>query len=377
MPPFLVISGHDYRSKRRATVHFMSRELARTGMTKFFSVGYSPLSLIKGDPRASLWSESNRVATSGGLECYLWKTPWHPLNLRTKALARFEAALFRLYALSSPPILHEWILASNTIILESGMSILFFEKIKQINPRAKLIYLTSDSLVTTGCSDFLVKTLSRVAADFDSVWLPSPQLAGLFPPGVKLAIIPHGMDATVDSAMPPESYRDRINMISIGSMLFDPGFFEIAAAAFPDITFHILGGGRKANRLRATNIIVQGETAFEETLRYIQHADAGIAAYQGDKVAAYLADTSMKLLQFGAYGLPSVCPHLAVGDHPGRFGYTPGDRTSIVAAVQAALQCGRFVGPSPPAWAEVTRRILGAEAGAKPAPRVTAPCLPM
>jgi 2-beta-glucuronyltransferase len=141
-------------------------------------------------------------------------------------------------------------------------------------------------------------------------------------------------------------------------MLFDPNFFEVAAPAFPDITFHILGAGKRANSLQMPNVFVRGETPFQETLSYIKHADAGIAAYQGARVSPYLADTSMKLMQYGAYGLPAICPGVAVGQHAGRFGYTPGDRASIIAAVAAALAHGRFIGEVQPTWEEVTSQLL-------------------
>jgi 2-beta-glucuronyltransferase len=149
-------------------------------------------------------------------------------------------------------------------------------------------------------------------------------------------------------------------------MLFDAKFFEIAASAFPNLTFHIIGGGKQAEALRGPNVFVLGETPFDETRAYIAHADAGIAAYRGDKVAPYLADTSLKLMQFGAYGLPSVCPYIAVGDHEGRFGYQPGNRPSIVSAIRAALAHGRFAGKVPPTWAEVTRQILNPSAYVAP-----------
>jgi len=141
-------------------------------------------------------------------------------------------------------------------------------------------------------------------------------------------------------------------------MLFDPSFFEIAAPAFPDLTFHILGAGKRANSLQMPNVLVRGETPFAETLSYIKHADAGIAAYQGSKVSPYLADTSMKLMQYGAYGLPAICPKVAVGEHAGRFGYTPGNQASIIAAVTGALAHGRFAGEVQPTWEEVTNQIL-------------------
>ena len=97
---------------------------------------------------------------------------------------------------------------------------------------------------------------------------------------------------------------------------------------------------------------------FQKTIAYIKHADAGIAAYGGTNVAPYMADTSMKLMQYGILGLPSVCPQVVVGDRLGRFGYEPGSRSSILAAINSALAAGRFPGFAALTWAEVVDRIL-------------------
>jgi 2-beta-glucuronyltransferase len=358
LPPFLVISGHDYRSRRKASIHFISRELANRGNTRFFSIGYSVLSLLKEDPRWSLWSRSNFVEIFEGVECFLWKTPWHPVNLRLRSMSAVEGALFEVYANVVPEVFKEWAVDANTIIFESGMPILLFDIVRSINKHAKLLYIHSDSLETIGCSSVLIKKLCDAAPEFDLVSLPSLELASFFPEGTKLTLTPHGMDPVSSDAAAPACYHGRTNLISVGSMLFDPSFFEVAAPAFPDVTFHIVGAGKRANSLEMPNVLVSGETPFQETLGYIKHAHAGVAAYQGDRVSPYLADTSMKLLQYGAYGLPAICPKAAVGVHAGRFGYTPGDKVSIMSAVTGALAHGRFVGEIPPNWEEVTSQIL-------------------
>ena len=99
------------------------------------------------------------------------------------------------------------------------------------------------------------------------------------------------------------------------------------------------------------------EMPFARTLPYLQHADAGIAPY-GAGVVPYLADSSLKLAQYGGLGLPGICPDIAAKGHAHRFGYTPGDKPSIVAAIKAALAHGRFAGTEPLGWADVARRVL-------------------
>lgn len=358
---FLIISGHDYRSKRQANIHFITRELAKRGQACFFSVGFSRLSKIKKDPRLSLWDKANKIIHYNGVDCYLWRTFFHPVNLRRLKLSFLEGLLFNLYISTAPKVLCEWVREATTIVIESGMGIAFFDFVKKTNPKARIIYRCSDALETIGCAGFLQKELQRQASRFDIISLPSKTLVSEFPQDSNFFFVPHGMDTEAMSVEAKTPYPEGIHAVSVGSMLFDPKFFEIAAEAFPDITFHVIGGGEKAVLLRAPNLRVYGEMPFKETLAYLQHAHIGIAPYQGDRIAPYLVDTSMKLKQFGYLGLPAVCPRAVVGDHKGRFGYTPEDSGSIVCAIKDALLFGRFNGDRTLMWAEVASRVLHPE----------------
>lgn len=359
---FLILSGHDYRSKRRANIHFIAKELAQKGKTRFFSVGFSYLSKIKKDPRLSLWSLANKLGELDGVECYLWRSLFHPVNLRHKLLGWLDHVLFKLYSFLTPGILDRWIMDATTIVIESGMSVLFYDKIRRLNPKAKIIYVCSDALDTIGCSNFLIKQLRRVAPGFDLVRIPSRALISEFPAGCRLRLIPQGMDANNVASATQNPYGAGVHMVSVGSMLFDAGFFEIAAPACPDVHFHVIGAGRGADGLSAPNLTVYDEMPFKQTLPYIQHAHAGIAPYEGNKVSSYLVDTSMKLIQFEANGLPAACPTTVSGGKPWRLGYVPGDKQSIVNAIRAALAYGRFEGTKQLSWAEVTERVLNPEA---------------
>lgn len=355
--PFLMLSGHDYRSKRKANVHFIARELALRGKTRFFSLGFSLLSRIKRDPRVSLWYRAGKVEEVSGVECYLWRTFLHPVNLHRAWLRWLERITFRWYASRMPPVLRQWIRESNTIIFESGMSVVWFHAVRALNPKARVIYLCSDALDTIGCSPYLLEQLRAIAPMLDGIRIPSLKLVEEFPPGASLYFIPHGLDEQKISTA-PSPYGPGVHLVSVGSMLFDPEFFRIAAGLFPEYTFHVIGGGKKAEVLDAPNIVVRGEMPYEETVRYLQYAQAGIAPYEGEKVSSYLVDTSMKLMQFEAYGIPAICPNVAAGNKAGRFGYVPGDADSIREAIAAALACGTLEKKHMLSWAEVTERIL-------------------
>jgi 2-beta-glucuronyltransferase len=357
---FLIISGHDYRSKRKASVHFITECLASRGSVCFYSAGFSHLSRMGADVRLDLWSRANKVEQWGGVDCYLERTFVHPFNTAQGWLSPAEEFLFHNYAERSRPQLLEWIKQADAIILESGLPLLFAEQISRVNPAARMIYLASDDLRTIGCSSYLVDCLRRAAPSFDYAVLPSRQLAATMPPGLRLSYVPHGFNHDMFQGQPASPYADPVNAVSVGSMLFDDKFFKTACQAFPEVKFHIIGGGRRSLRVNEPNAIVLPEMPFQDTVAYILHATVGIAAYDKGSMPYYLSDTSMKLAQYDYAGLNSVCPEFAAGGRPGRFGYESSDPSSIVAAVRAALTTPRIQHDASEflSWPDVTERIL-------------------
>lgn len=359
MQRFLMISGHDYRTPRRVNVHFIADELAKRGETRFLSIGFSAMSHLRADPRRQIAARANRIETFGGVECFLWKSAWHPFNLHSAALQGLSRRMFKIYRSSAPDVFKRWAAESGVIILESGMSPIFLETIRALNPGARLIYLVSDLLDTVGVDRFVSEELRRMIGCIDEIVIPSARMARDFPGcSSKLRVIPHGLDVSPAQG-DPSPYAGGLNAVSVGPMLFDPGFFKIAAPACPQVTFHIIGGGPQAEGLGFSNVRTYSEMPYLDTLRYIKHAQFGIAPYHADRVADYLCDTSMKLAQYEFFRIPAVCPQVVVGDHKGRFGYRPGDRASIESAILNALSCGRIDPPAIPSWSQVVDRILG------------------
>jgi 2-beta-glucuronyltransferase len=354
----LFISVHDFRSLRKASVHFIAGEMARRGQTRFFSVGLSRLSERRGDTRSSLADRANRVETIDGVDCYLWKTPWHPFNLRRQALALAEAAAFSAYRRMIPRIPLEWIREADIVFVESGMAAVFVADVRRINPSARIVYLASDDLDVIGCAATIKRDFVRNFDMIDTVRLPSRYLLPGMPHGATSILVPHGIDRSIAARRYPNPYGGRPSGISVGSMLFDASFFTMAARAFPGIDFHIIGAGKAASGLQAANIVVHPEMAFAATLPYLQHAAFGVAPYLDADTPRYLIDTSLKLRQFGLFGIPAVCPTFALGDTPGRFGYTPGDEASIIAAIEQATQNRETITVDALAWSDVVDRIL-------------------
>ena len=216
--PFLVISRHDFRSPRKANMHFIAEELALRGPTRFFSFGFSLLSYLKHDPRLSLWRRSNRVEALGGVECYLWRTPLHPVNLRRKGLKPIEQLLFRTYRAMAPKTFRRWIAESNTIILESGFPVIFIRLCRALNPKARLLYNASDSLVAIDCANFICNEFTALAATLDGIRLPSPCLKDEMAPGSPVFHIPHGIDKSIADHADPSPYAAGID-IGSGQLL--------------------------------------------------------------------------------------------------------------------------------------------------------------
>lgn len=364
-PRILVLTGHDYRSQWRANMHFVIDELKSHGEVRVFSAGFSELLRLKRSlPPNAADLAYNANVQHNGVECFVWRTLVHPFNPRTQILHAVSGPFFEAYRKMAPKVLEEWALWADTIIVESGFPVLFLEDLTAYNPSARLIYYASDALETIGCDPHLVKCLDRAAPAISWACMLSPKMAPFLPSAIKAVFVPQGVDTSIGKLAGETPYPPGRHAVSIGSMLFDPGFFRIAAEAFPDVTFHIIGSNAKPDP-EAANVRWYGAMPFADLPKYIKHADFGIAPYRDSPGTEYLSDTSLKLIQYGMLGVPAVCPHFATGGKPLRFGYTPDNAASIVAAIDGALACTDRT-PIPGAdWTEVTRRILNPGLGAE------------
>ena len=357
-PRLLIISQHDFRSARKANVHFIVESLVRDDYdVQWFSTGFSLLSYVRGDPRLGGGLAKNQVERVSGVDCYLWCTLLHPFRLPFLDRLPGGTALFGMYAQRRPRVLSEWIKAADLVLIESGLGIIHLDQIHKSRPELPVIYLASDDLATIGTSQYLIDRLAQSKGQLDGIRVPSELLRPAMPPGVPVAHVPHGLALPSPDEIGPNPYPKPGNVVSVGSMLFDPGAVLAAAKAFPDLTFHLIGTGwRHASH---DNIRVYPEMPFAETLPYLYHADVGMAAYSGAEAPFYLSDTSMKLIQFDALGVPAVCPHFAVGRYSERrFGYTVGRAEEVVDAVHRALAAAPFDPSKTLTWGEVAERIV-------------------
>ena len=355
---FLLLTAHDYRTPRKANMHFIADELVKRGSLRFFSLRYSALSRRKNDPRAFLDASSNRVERHAGAECFLWKVPVHAFNTRRRWLRPLENLAFRSTQAHPPTTLVRWMREADVIFFESGSAILHMALAEKVNPRARRIYIASDDLDVIHVADYVKREFARCAARLTALCLPSRRLAQDMPRSENRFFVPHGIDIDMRERGDPSPYTESSNAVSVGSMLFDRRFFEVVGAALPHVHFHVIGSGLTDRVGLATNVHVYDEMPHEQTLRYIKHADAGIAPYASDRVPAYLVDTSMKLMQYALFGIPAVCPRNVAGDDARRFGYDPQEPASMVAALRAALAAPSVAPPAFLTWAQVTDRLI-------------------
>lgn len=356
---YLIITAHhDYRTPRRSSIHFIADELAKRGTVQFFSIRYSQLSLRKGDIRTVIDDRANKIEEHKGVECYLWKTPIHPFNMRRPGFSVIEDFIFWMYERLPNRVMVDWIKQADVIIYESGIAPIYFELAKKLNPNARHIYRGSDDLDTINVAGYAKRKFAKVSPSMDALCLLSKRMAANIASKKNVYCVPNGLDENLDVIGDPNPYGEGIHAVSIGSMLFDPSYFEAVGAAFPDVTFHVVGSGHPRTPAYAKNVVVYGDMKFADCIRYIKHAHIGIAPYVSDDVPDYLADSSMKMLQYDFFALPTVCPRSVTGQYSSRFGYVLGDAESMKAATRAALSARRERSRQILNWSEVTSRLL-------------------
>lgn len=334
----LIISRHDYRTARKASVHFLAQKMAEKGHhVSFLSIGYSWLSRLRGDSRAHLFQRANRWEDIDGVRSFLWRSAWHPVKLPIPEAV--TGWIYNLWANAPFPELEEVAGAADAIIVESGIAPALLPRLRAAAPAARILYRATDLLSTAGVPPCIEEMLQDNEHHVDRVVVVARAMLPHFDRfQCPKLFIPHGVDADGLKRRTDNPYATPDNAVSVGSMLFDASAIQALAEVKPDFTFHLIGTPRGTF---PANVIQYGEMPFDRTLPYIQHADVGIAAYLPAEGSGYLADSSLKLRQYAAIGLPAVCPSFAVGDHALRFGYDPSRPAEIGRAFAQAAGARR------------------------------------
>lgn len=375
MPPktIVVLSSHVFLDGfRKASVHFVSARWAAAGHRVFFTtLGHSRLSRFKQNDRlaALRLAQDNRYAEiAPGLHAGAYLPPIHAFSTRNRLVNAFAAPLFAAYRRWLPAFVADRIRQADVVVIESGTPIVFEPLVRRLNPRAKTLYFCRDLLESVGAAPSLVRAEHHAVPRFDSICVPSARLGTMLPPGGKVHFVPQGIDTGVfdGAAVSPYPPGSR-NAIAVGDMLFDRDALERMASAAPEIAFHLLG--IRWTGTPPANVKVHGERSFEDMAAYIRHADFGLAPYKVARDEVYLAESSLKLLQYAYCRLPVLLPDIIPVSRGNEVTYRLDGDNDWRAILDRALalphsdayRAGILT------WEEVARRTLATVVPADPA----------
>lgn len=329
---------------RKASVHFVSQNLAEMGHdVSVITLGHSWLSLLKQPDRfhALRKHQSNRLEQlESGLKAGAWLPPVHAFSTRNALVNRLIRPFFGLYAASLPGFARRAIEAADLVIFESGTALAFCGLVRRLNPRTRTLYFCRDLLRSIGTAPLLQDIERAEIGRFDSVCVPSRRLGQMLPEGGKISVIPQGVeiglfDAATQSPYPPGS----LNAVAVGDMLFDRDAVAGMAEAAPSMTFHLFGIPWQGEV--PTNIRLHGEQAFETIVPYIRHADIGLAPYRMSEKEVYLAESSLKLLQYAYCRLPVILPDIIPAARGNEIPYSLETENDWSERIAAALSLPR------------------------------------
>jgi 2-beta-glucuronyltransferase len=335
------------RGSRKTGMIFWAEALARRGFDTFVvTTQLSWLSYFGSNPRLRMVERSdfNRWRRSDDrMHDFIWLPIFHPASVAGPLLGQISAPVFGLYPWLLPAAVRDVVAEADLIVIESCAAVLLFDRLKQIaRPDARFVYCASDRLGTVGMHPMLEDVLDRTAADYDLVRVPAEVMTADFPSAARVAFIPHGIDKAVfDEAGDNPFEGPGPHAVVAGDMLFDCKTFAILLDAFPTACFHAFGRMGLADFADRSNLRIHGEIPFTDLARWIRHADVGIAPYRDRPAAHYIAQSSLKLIQYQYCRLPTVAPYFAAKGRANVVGYNPDDSISIVNAFAAALALDR------------------------------------
>ncbi len=358
MKTVVLITGHYWNSKRKAGFHWLADAFWREGWeVVFFTSAISCLSVLYGNYRLAypVLQEANQLKqVKPNLWSYVWFTPWHPANLRSKFLNSISYPLFQFYGELPLGEVESKIRKANVFVFESTPGLLLFKRFKRLNSTAKFIYRVSDDLRLLKNHPVVLQTEADTAPIFDLVSVPSLAIHHIFAPLPNLKLELHGIRKDLfeqDYANPYLSFNStdfsnqgvtsiQPNVVFVGNAYFDCDFLDRASQLFPNWRFHIIGP--IPNLPVRPNIFAYGELPFEATVPYLKFADIGLHTLKYALGAECFSD-SLKIMQYTYCKLPIIAPNYLSSPRNHIFYYQPGDSESIQQALQMAYKYERSI----------------------------------
>lgn len=332
--------------ERKNSVVFLAESLAQMGWrADLVTVQLSLLSRLARVPRLKVvprqqwntWLErTDRISN------FVWVPVIHPATSGWRWIDHLATPIFRLYPHLLPQAIRQRVRLANLIVIESCSAVLLYPLLKRLAPNAKFVYRACDSLDAVGMHPVLAKTVTRTACNFDLFSSPSTHLLADLPSCVNKCLLPQGLQKCLFDVLVASPYETPgPHAIVAGDMMFDLQSFKFMVRNFPNVTFHVFGKMDLSELASFDNLIRHGEVPFETLRSYIVHADLGIAPYLDRPEVHYLAESSLKLVQYTYAQLPILAPNFCESGRDHLKVYVPGEESSIVRAMKQALLVDR------------------------------------
>lgn len=313
MKRLVFITGHFPGQKRRTSMLWVTDHLQDRGWhVTYVTVGYSWLSLLKGDKRLRSLGYVPRQGAqilSPSLTAVYGVSPWHPVKWPYQGLDRLTAPLNRLYKGFWKRRLRQPLSKADLVICESGAPVMLGSLIERFAPLATRIYRVSDDIRLLNAPDALLRA-EAAHHHFHRISTGSPRIAERFAGHPNVTVDPMGVpyDQIKEGTTDPYARQSGTRMaVCAGSTLLDVQALARMAQARPNWQIHVIGE-LKSTPPAIANVIWHGEQPFAKTLAYIQHADIGLAPFQDVPGVEYQITNSNRILLYRYFGLPILAP---------------------------------------------------------------------
>jgi 2-beta-glucuronyltransferase len=276
MKKILLLSGHLFESKRNANFHHIANACANNGNeVTFCTVPNSINTLI-----TQKHNIKNRIMSYfyalypkkvGNINVTSYISLAYPVN----KIFNLNSLLLWFFNHGYSTILKE---KYDVVIIENGIPLLLFDKLKQLNTNAKFTYRVSDPVKKDmGWPEFL-ELENRIIDKFDLISTPASLITKKLLkqyPSCNIQTHYHGIDIdyfTQDFNNPYEKYSNlQKHFIFVGASKLDELFINIASNISENYIFHVIGPFEE--NIKKDNVIYYGEIRYEETIKYIKNAD--------------------------------------------------------------------------------------------------------
>lgn len=310
MKKTLFLSGHLFESKRQANFHHIANACADNGNEVTFCTVPNSINTIITQKH----NIKNRIKSYfyalfpkkiGKINATSYISFAYPLN-KSSGLNNLLLWFFN-HGYSA-------ILKKNydVVVIENGIPLLLFEKLKQLNPNAKFTYRVSDPVKKDmGWSGFL-KLEDRIISHFDIISTPAflitKRLLEQYP-SINIQTHYHGIDKHYflqNFENPFEKYHNtNKHFVFVGASKLDELFLNIASNISEEYIFHIIGPFEK--NIQKKNVIYYGEMKYEETIKYIKYADVCLQTLVRFPYCE-LYEKTLKYTQYSFFKKPILAP---------------------------------------------------------------------